>query len=262
MIQLQRIFALVIVFAGVAPAVEPERPSAGALGSTPWYDASSDSVIPVDVKPNVDDSVHRNSRWLPKAKRVVAPPTNSGSSSTGLFGSGWTLGNIFAISVLSALLVSIVAALVYAFSKAEVELSANTLARTRFNGAPDEQTIERMKHLPAELRHVDGNLREEAWQLFQAEQFDLAIVMLFGHQLLLLDSATLLRLTRGKTNGRYVRETRMSAAAAGELLRQTVSAFERSFFGRHTLLREEFEQLWQDNQRLESIVQNRQGVAA
>ena len=97
-----------------------------------------------------------------------------------------------------------------------------------------------MKHLPAELRRTDVNLRSEAERLMNAGQFDQAIILLFGHQLLLLDHAGLLRLSRGKTNGRYVRETRAADHESADRLRLTATAFERSYFGRHTIAAGEF----------------------
>ncbi len=97
-----------------------------------------------------------------------------------------------------------------------------------------------MKHLPAELRRTDVNLRSEAERLMREGQYDQAIILLFGHQLLLLDRFGMLRLNRGKTNRKYVRETR---AVDGELagrLQDTVNAFERSYFGRHSIAQREF----------------------
>jgi Domain of unknown function (DUF4129) len=130
------------------------------------------------------------------------------------------------------------------------------------NAAPDEQMIQRMQELPAELRHVTGNLREQTLQLIAANRFDLAIITLFGHQLLLLDHAHMIRLSRGKTNGRYVRESRSADADAANLFQKTVNAFERCYFGRYSLSREEIESLWQDNLQLEEIVHARHEVAA
>jgi hypothetical protein len=118
----------------------------------------------------------------------------------------------------------------------------------------DEQMLERMKHLPAEVRHSDVNLRSEAERLMNLSQFDEAIVMLFGHQLLLLDRCRVLRLARGKTNGRYVRETRGNAPEANPFFVNTVSAFEASYFGGHTPSAERFARLWQENETLESVV--------
>ncbi len=119
-----------------------------------------------------------------------------------------------------------------------------------------------MKHLPAELRRTDVNLRSEAERLMQEGQYDQAIILLFAHQLLLLDRATLIRLNRGKTNGKYVRETRSVDPESAQWLRATVAAFERSYFGRHPIEQDDFTELWQSNLKLEESIRRRQELAA
>jgi hypothetical protein len=119
-----------------------------------------------------------------------------------------------------------------------------------------------MKHLPVELRRSGVNLRGEAQRLMEEANFDQAIILLFAHQLLLLDRAGLLRLNRGKTNRRYVRETRSVDRESAERLRATAEAFERSYFGAHALTADEFARLWVENEGLERSVQRRQEAAA
>ncbi len=235
------------------------RPSAETLRSTPWYDADEQRVIPVTVRPQADDSLNRDSRWLPKAERVRSA-SKPASSTTSAW--NWPSGQIFAWLILGALLIVIVAALVYGFSQAEIELGPRASLQRRLSEAPDEQMIQRMQELPAELRHVTGNLRDQTVQLIQAGRYDLAIITLFGHQLLLLDQAGMLRLSRGKTNGRYIRETRSVDNSAAGLFQRTVGEFERCYFGRYSLVKDEMERLWQDNLELEGIVHARHEVAA
>lgn len=239
-----------------------------ALFDNRWYDAEARNVIPVFVKPIVDDSLHRDSRWLPKAKRIEKPKTpttttGGGTGGNGVFGSGLTLGNLFGWFLLTALLVAAVGALIYAISRAEIDVSANHRSRSGdLSGTPDQQTIERMKHLPAELRRTDVNLRTEAERLMQEGQYDQAIILLFGHQLLLLDRFGMLRLNRGKTNRKYVRETRSVDHQMAAQLQATVNAFERSYFGRHSILQSEFSQLWYANEELEQAIERRRETAA
>ncbi|NND96980.1 MAG: DUF4129 domain-containing protein [Pirellulaceae bacterium] len=251
-----------------------DEPAAGALGSTPWYDAESRTLIPMTVKEQKDDSIHRDSRWLPKPKKVqksssdtnTATTTATGTGTTGgtgLFGTELTFGNLFGWMLLALLVVGTAGLLVYAFTKAEIDLSDKKDALSGdHTKSPDEQMIERMKHLPAELRRTDVNLRTEAHRLMEAGHYDQAIILLFGHQLLMLDRAGLLRLTRGKTNGRYVRESRTNLREAGDRLRLSATAFERSYFGRHQLSADEFQKLWENNLALEQSIQSRQGAAA
>ena len=247
--------------AGRAISAEPAAnlPAADeVLSDTPWYDAESNSLVPVTVETQSDDSIHRDSRWLPKAERLAKTP----APAAGGGGSSFT-SQLFGWLILVAIVLVTVGVLVYAFSKTEIDLGSGTAkSAAALAGAPDEQTIERMKHLPAELRRTDVNLRSEAERLMSEAQYDQAIILLFAHQLLLLDRAGLLRLTRGKTNGRYVRETRSNDPAIADDLRQVVDAFERSYFGRHEIQGPEFVELWQRNQNIEHSIHAREGVAA
>lgn len=254
-----------------APAVTTEAaetrtlPSKESLSDSIWFDAEIEEVLPVKVKPVVDDSMNRQSRWLPKARRVAARQnTNTGGGAgTGLFGSGLTMNNLLGWLLLISLIGLAIGGLAYALSKAETEVSLSSRSGVgKTSELPDQQTIERMKHLPAELRRTDVNLRSEAQRLQGEGRYDQAIILLFGHQLLLLDQAHMLRLNRGKTNRKYVRETRAVDTGAAELLGGTVNAFERSYFGRHLISRAEFDQLWSANLQLEQLAQRRRETAA
>jgi len=213
--------------------------------------------------------MHRDSRWLPKAKRVPAAPAGGGGAAGGaatggggMLGSGLTLGNLFGWMLLIAIVAAGIGLLLYALSKTEIELGGEARSRKKHDATPDEQTIERMKHLPAELRRTDVNLRTEAERLMNEGQFDQAIILLFAHQLLLLDRAGLIRLNRGKTNGKYVREAGSVDSQSASWLRGTVAAFERSYFGRYEIQRDEFAELWQTNRKLEDSIRRRQELAA
>ena len=260
-------FALAGPLAGVALlADDAVLPSHNALSSTPWYDPAKDQLVPVRVKTVTDDSDHRDSRWLPGAERVKQPGSSaSGGGSgfgSGLFGTGLTWINLLGWALLVLMLLAVVSLLLYIFSRADWDPAAPIGSRGPVQRVPDEQTVERMKHLPAELRRTDVNLRDEAQRLMQQAAFDQAIILLFGHQLLLLDQAGSLRLTRGKTNGRYVRETRASDPQLGSLLETTVASFERSYFGRHAIVSDEFARIWENNLVLEQALRARHEVAA
>ncbi len=244
--------------------------SKNALPSTVWFDPDEGKVVPIKVQTSVDDSEHRDSRWLPKAKQVpkkaAAPAptaTTTGTGSTGWFGTDLTLGNLFAWMFLVAIIAGLVGTLVYALSKTDIDLTASSKSAVIDERAgPDEQTIERMKHLPAELRRTDVNLRSEAARLMGLGQYDQAVILLFAHQLLLLDRSSIIRLNGGKTNGKYVRECRSSDQELGSLLKETTTAFERSYFGRQQITDPEFRDLWDQNETLERIVQSHHEVAA
>lgn len=223
--------------------------------ATPWFDPAQKALVPIEVKTNLPESANRNSRWLPKPKQVAAPQPTTTPTATGSPGSGWSVMNAIGWLVLIAIGFALIFFVLFVFGK--VEPDAMTSRKRTSNDAMvdvDEQILERMKQLPAEVRHTDINLRSEAERLMNLSQFDQAIVMLFGHQLLLLDRCRVLRLARGKTNGRYVRETRGNAPQANSVFVNTVSAFEASYFGGHTPSADRFAKLWQENATLESVV--------
>jgi hypothetical protein len=235
-----------------------------SLRAAPWYDSEAKQIRPLEFRPRVDDSIHRDSRWLPKPKKLNQPAQpqktsanqgTGGNTGSGLFGSSFTLGNLFAWILLGVTLLAIVGLIVYAISRAEMKLAGEKSGSGREAGGgkgPDRQTLERIKHLPAELRRTDVNLRTECERLMGEGHYDQAIILLLGHQLLLLDKHGLLRLSRGKTNGRYVRETRTHHAQCALWLRETADAFEQSYFGRYEIAAEVFEQLWQQNSEMET----------
>ncbi|MCC9603800.1 hypothetical protein LOC67_24885 [Stieleria sp. JC731] len=230
----------------------------GKLPTTPWYDGQQEHLIPVQVTPRADDSINRASRWLPKPKSVsvkkdsTTKTTPLNPNNTGVFGSGFTLGNLFGWVLLISIVLMIVGVVVYAIGRAETKLSGNEKEDGKLDGKlPDQQTLERIKHLPPELRRTDVNLRSECERLMNQGEYDQAIILLLGHQLLLLDKYGLLRLARGKTNGKYVRETRSNHADCAQWLRQTADAFEHSYFGRHEIQDDVFVQLWNQNASLE-----------
>lgn len=246
-------------FAATDSAVED------ALGRTPWYDPQGRGLLPVEVETNIDDTAHRDSRWLPQPDRVAERPASSAGTTGGggLFGSGFTIGNLVGWAVLATLLIVIVALLAYAFSKLERGLeTASSVNRSGPGTMTDEQMIERAKHLPSELRRTDVNLRDEAARLMETADFDQALILLFGHQLLLLDQSAIVRLSRGKTNGRYLRETAAVDRDLGERLSMTVAAFERSYFGSHPVTASEFDRLWENNTELEQSLQTRREAVA
>lgn len=256
---------LAIFAAGPAAAAPPSpSPADGALEETDWFDPDRNELVPVEVEPASDDSAHRDSRWVaqPETKTKQSGSTTGGGSFQ-LF--GLSLGHLLGWTVLAVMLVAVVSLLVYAFMKADIDLGAAgpTRGARDPSRAPDEQTQQRIEQLPAELgRSTALDWRSEAERLMREGHLERAVVYLFGHQLLLLDRAGILRLSRGKTNGRYVREARREDAPAAEHLQATVTLFERSYFGRHGITGEEFAALWQRNEQLEQRVASRREVAA
>lgn len=223
--------------------------------ATPWYDEEQRELRPVPVTTRLPTAEHRASRWEPAPPKPQAPAASSSGNSGDYRILGWILLAGFAIAL--------IALLFYLVGKIEPAVS---VTRQRGSEAardePDEQTLERIRELPAEVRRTDVNLRAEAERLMNLGRFDAALVLLFGHQLLLLDRGGILRLARGKTNGRYLRETRGKSPAAHALFTRSVAAFEASYFGGHAPQADQFARLWAENAELEALVAAQWGAAA
>jgi hypothetical protein len=245
---------------------QDNSPTENSLSDSIWYDSDEQTTVPIVVRDETEDSVNRDSRWLPKAARLrdtAGPAAGSATGSTGLFGTEITMGYLLGWVFLLVVIAAVISIFAYAVFHTSFELSGTGNGRKRVTGegGVDEQTLQRVKHLPAELRRTDVNMRDEAERLMNAGRFDQAIILLFGHQLLLLDRAGILRLNRSKTNGKYVREARAAHRAVAHSLQQTVDCFERSYFGKHSITGDEFGRLWALNERLEAEIATAEGVA-
>ncbi|MEL6896955.1 MAG: DUF4129 domain-containing protein, partial [Planctomycetota bacterium] len=232
-----------------------------SLGNNVWYDADEDGVRPVGVVPRDIDSQHRDSRWRPRAAKIRqrkrTGTVNSQGGTTGLPGVPSLFGlSLVAWGVIFLLFTGMITLIVFILSRFEITEQSAAPRRGTNVEDEDEEKIrqERIQELPEELRIRGGDLRSQAEYLAQQERYDEAIIALYGHQLLLLDRQTWLYLSRGKTNGRYLRETRQSNAEAGQVLGQTINAFEASYFGGYPVQKEHFAALWDENSRLEKIL--------
>jgi len=217
-----------------------------------WYDGDTGKLRPIPVTSSVDDSVNRSSRWLPTAERPRRSTANPANTNVG---SGGTLSKLVGWLLLTLIGIGLLAAIVYAIKNSDASALA-PLGRRPDSDRWDESTEERMRELPQELQQHRGDLRQQAETSMRSGDFQKAIIFLYGHQLLLLDRHAWLRLSRGKTNHRYVREVRGKSTSIGKGLRLTVDAFERSYFGRHELSAGEFDLIWKNNLDLESQVES------
>lgn len=245
---------------GVAVQTTDDSASVGPAiplpGSTSWYDEQQRQLRPVPVKTQIPEAEHRSSRWEPAPPKPTAPSaTTTGNRSI--------LYRVFGWILLACLVFALLALMFYLFRRLEPDALVTRQGVPRSNNeAPDKQTLERISQLPLEVRRTDVDLRAEAERMMHAGRYDDAIMLLFGHQLLLLDRVGILRLARGKTNGRYLRETRGKSTEAHVLFARCVSAFEASYFGGHTPTADQFGGLWAENAELEAIVAAKWGAAA
>jgi len=220
-----------------------------------WFDRAAGRVVPIELRSQDVDNPNRRSDWenQPQPWNISAPTLPSGFPLRNVIGwVGMVLAIFFAVAVL-----------LFLFSRFEpTVLGGKAAAEAREEWAKDDQTQRRLEQLPAELRVETLDPRNEAQRLMRLGRFDEAIAALFAHQLILLDRCGWLRLSRGKTNQRYVGETRVHSTTGEQLLAQTVTAFEASYFGKLTPTAERFAGLWADNAKLEAAVsQAREAVA-
>lgn len=106
-----------------------------------------------------------------------------------------------------------------------------------------ERQLAKVSDLPFEMEVPDIGFRAQAERYRQSGDYSKAIVYLFSYLLVELDSVHCIRLERGKTNGAYLRELRRWPSIQSTM-REVVHGFERAFFGRHVLTRDEFEPIW------------------
>ena len=224
-----------------------------SMGSLPWYDADAGTIEPVDVKPRVDDSTNRESRWIPKPKKPKETKAKSGSSSRwggssqtntpGFWGSLSTVlsefSQVLGWLLLALAMAAVIGMLVYAFNKMEYSSSGGTTVSQSI-AELDESDEARLENLPMQVQRPTGDLLAEADRLLSLGYYSEAIVYLFGHRLLQLDRAHAIRLARGKTNRQYLNELRPRVELR-RIMIETVQLFEQSYFGRYEISKSQFD---------------------
>lgn len=224
-----------------------------SMGSVPWYDAERGSVEPIPVKPRMDDSTNRDSRWIPKPKKEKATsnkatnpqqPTNPNGQLPGFWSALGTFfgefSQVIGWLILGLLFAAIVGGLVYAFSKMEIDNVDTGNRRIALDQQLDEADEVRLENLPVQVQRPTGDLLSESDRLRAAGRLSEAIIYLFGHRLLQLDRVHAIRLSRGKTNRQYLLELRRRVDLEG-MLRSTVNLFEQSYFGRYEITPEQYD---------------------
>ncbi len=263
-ILLSLVFASGWFIAGSAnePTLEPIQQSLRDSSRSVWFDPDGVEIKPIELRPQSKDTLHRHSRWLPKQKSTTTTPANTPAPSSGPSSSSPGLGTAWGWALLIVMGVVAAGLLIYAFLKIGESVTLDTSSSKSSALVDDlvQQSAMRIKELPAELRRDNMDLKSEALRLMDAGDLDEAVKCLFGYQLLLLDRHGFLRLSRGKTNNRYVNEVRGRSTDAMALLRSTVDAFEASYFGKHSPSSTQCQRLWESNQALESIATAQDGA--
>lgn len=235
---------------GATQATEEVTQSLEAMGSLPWYDPADGGVEPVDVRPRIDDSVNRDSRWLAKPKAPGATPANPNVASGNRASANRSAERIGWV-VLGVIMALLVALLVYTFMRIDDAPAAGEPSERDDERPKDLQA--RMENLPMDLRKPVGDLLQEADRLYAAGQMDEAIIYLFGHRLLQLDRHQAIRLARGKTNRQYLSEL-YSRPELQPIVRETVNLFEESYFGRYAVAPGRFDDVRGRQAEFESLL--------
>jgi hypothetical protein len=84
----------------------------------------------------------------------------------------------------------------------------------------------------------------EVRRLYEAGNYDQAVIYFFSFQLVQLDHHQFIRLEKGKTNRQYLRELHAHRSLRG-LVEQVMLLFEDVFFGGRQLSRNQFDVCWQ-----------------
>ncbi len=226
--------------AGQAAGVEDAR-RALSREAFPWYDQDRDSLRRVHLSP--PENVAK------KSGEPEANPSSEKDSERDVDESrpqaNWTLGSwgdILAIVLVAAMFFAIAWFFIRAYLTREEQATVDDTARIKHTAVDDAARIEA---LPFRIRRGELDLLAEARRLYEETKFSEAIVYLFSYQLVELDRHQVIRLSKGKTNRRYLRELGRQPALRSMLERSMV-AFEEVFFGGHALGRAQFETVWHE----------------
>ena len=208
--------------------------------SSSWFDSETGTL-------RVPDEIE--SMRLEDRNQWVAPPAkkwnwkwnwNWGGNwgSTGFFGT--TIFRVFG----SLLLGVVLAALIWGLFKLFSSVAADSSVRNRANSLSKEELAAKVSQLPFQMEPAeDLGLMALIEQSRKNRDYDQATIYLFGHVLVSLDVASLIRLQRGKTNRMYQRDLRATPKAR-EFYTDVMLLFERAFFGRHRISESGFEKVF------------------
>jgi len=220
---------------------EPVEQGREALANIPqanWYDSESDQVrtIPVPGETKMPDTRPGTAK---KKKPAAAPaaPANWNFPNLG----GMSLASIVMYSLLIIIL-GFITYLIYRAISSGGPVASSSYVPQEHEDEKSRQ-VDRVEHLPFEVKKKDGNLLDEARRCYESGNFNEAIVYLFSFQLLELDKGHIIRLAKGKTNGQYLREASRNRDLR-KILQDTMNAFEDVFFGDRDLTRDRFERCW------------------
>lgn len=218
-----------------------------------WYSSSEDRLVV--VPPRSNQSIVVSDRH-----DSIYNPTPNGVGAKDFFGTflsdllGFVFRSSYYILAFFAIVLGIVG-LVFLFRGSGLRRYGHgkvSQAERR------ESEQKRITDLPFDLEPSLLGLREQADRYRTQGDYSRAIVFLFSHVLMQLDTAGHIRLTRGKTNRVYLRELKGREKELG-FTSSLVNWFEPVFFGRKAMDPIAFEKLWNQLPAFESYLERNQG---
>jgi hypothetical protein len=210
-------------------SVETGRETLDRWWGYPWYDAATDGVQRINVRPPWNSNwnwPNWSLSWLGPVFRWVA----------------W-------IAVVAAL-----AAVIYFLVRAYLDRGGiHGSATAADDEAEAAERRRRIESLPFPLQAARYDLLAEARRHYQQGRYGEAVKYLFSYQLVELDKHKIIRLTRGKTNRQYLGEVGRRTPLR-RMVEQTMVAFEDFFFGDHAIDRWRFEACWSRLDQFEALV--------
>lgn len=143
--------------------------------------------------------------------------------------------------------VAILVVIAYLLARTYLEHETAALSDVPRAGRSGRQLLDRVEALPEEVRRETSDLLGAARRHVREGNYSEAIIYLFSHLLVLFDQHDLLRLAKGKTNHRYLREVRHSCRerpVIAPAFADVMDAFEDVYYGKHDLPRSRFEVCW------------------
>jgi hypothetical protein len=208
-----------------------------------WWNHETNSYnTPTGVQPR-DNSLRKDGQIAEYKPTTSTRPT--------LLDLNW-LGKLLTYSVISILLIALVIGAV---------LLAMHLAKSYSPSGGGESVgqlkidMTRVEDLPFEASQWTGDPLAEARKLAQQGRFDEAIIYLYGYQLLALDQSRKIHLHKGKTNRMYIREIE-SLPDLQDIVELTMVKFEQVFFGKHSLTKQSFLEVWTKLDAFHSLIKS------
>ncbi|WP_169976065.1 DUF4129 domain-containing protein [Tautonia rosea] len=223
-----------------ASSVDPEAVEAVRQAFTdrsfPWYDERNDAYRPV----------------MPPR-----PPSTPNPRLRGAGGRSWfdwpsmnleELGRLIIFVLLAAGLTALILYLARTWQR---RIDEEAKSRTTSKTAQVIGSAARVGSLPTGLVIDESDPLEAARQLRTQGERGRAVVLLFAHQLLVLDQMSMIRLSPGRTGRQLVRtiEDDVVRGVVGRTLRM----FEAVYYGHQEPDAEEFEALWAEAESLDAM---------